>query len=200
MIPFTVFLSGGIVMSFEILGSRILAPHFGDDIFVWGSLISVFLSGLTIGYWSGGKIADWTADIRYFALLLFIPGILLCVFPLYCDSVNNWIFERDLGIRAQPLLAAIVLFFFPIAFLGAVSPYAVKLQVKNLNWLGTGVGNLYALSSLGSILGTLLTAFYLITWFGVRKIIVFEGILLILISLLLWRQGRYEAPWEKLDE
>ncbi|MDB9822839.1 fused MFS/spermidine synthase [Deltaproteobacteria bacterium] len=172
-------------MSFEILGSRILAPHFGNDIFVWGSLIGVFLGGLTVGYWMGGKLADYIADLRCFALLLIVSGLTLCLLPLYYDPVNFWIFDQHYGMRIEPLLASIVLFFPPTVFMGAVTPYAVKLQVKNIDFLGTGVGNLYALSSLGSIIGTILTAFYLITLFGVRKIILGEGIILILMGVML---------------
>ncbi|MEW6233833.1 MAG: fused MFS/spermidine synthase [Candidatus Omnitrophota bacterium] len=186
MIPAIVFLSGAVVMSFEMLGSRILAPHFGNTVFVWGGLISVFLSGLTVGYWGGGRLADRIADLRCFAALLAIPGVILCCFPLYCDVVNIWIYDQGFGVRMEPMLASLILFFPPTAFMGAVSPYAVKLQVKNLRWLGTGVGNLYALSSLGSILGTLLTSFYLIVWIGVRWIIVAEGILLLATACAVW--------------
>ncbi len=183
MIPVIVFLSGAVIMSFEILGSRILAPHFGNDIFVWGSLIGVFLSGLTLGYWSGGKLADLAPDLRCFALVLLIPAVNLCLLPLYCDPVNNWIFDSAFGQLAEPLLASMLLFFPPTIFMGAVSPFAVKLQVKNISLLGSGVGNLYALSSLGSIFGTLLTSFYLITLVGVRKIIFVEGLLLLLMAV-----------------
>jgi len=189
MIPLIVFLTGSVVMSFEILGSRILAPHFGNDVFVWGSLISVFLSGLTVGYWGGGKLADRIANLYCFALLLAIPGISLCIMPLYCDAVNNWIFDSQFGMRAEPLLASIILFMPPTIFMGAVSPYAVKLQVKNISKLGRGVGNLYALSSLGSIVGTLLTSFYLITLMGVRKIIITEGGIMILAALAVYLVG-----------
>jgi hypothetical protein len=193
MIPLIVFLSGCIIMSFEILGSRILAPHFGNDIFVWGSLIGVFLSGLTLGYWGGGKLADAIPDLRCFALLLFIPGVNLCLLPLYSDPVGIWIFNRGFGLRIEPLLASVILFFVPIIFMGTVSPFAVKLQVKHISLLGTGVGNLYALSSLGSILGTLATSFYLITLVGVRKIIVAEGVLLILMALAVWGVHRQQS-------
>ena len=189
MIPLIVFLSGCIVMSFEILGSRILAPHFGNDLFVWGSLIGVFLSGLTVGYWGGGKLADHITDLRCFALLLFVPGLNLCLSPLYFDKVNFWVFDLHYGMRFEPLMASVLLFFPPAIFMGAVIPYAIKLQVKNIDLLGTGVGNLYALSSLGSIIGTLLTAFYLITMFGVRKIIVGEGVLLVLMAVIVF--GHY---------
>jgi predicted membrane-bound spermidine synthase len=185
MIAMIVFLSGCIIMSFEILGSRILAPHFGNDIFVWGSLIGIFLSGLTVGYWGGGKLADFITDLRCFALLLFVPGINLCLLPLYYDPVNYWIFDSNFGMRLEPLLASMILFFLPSIFMGAVIPYAVKLQVKNLDMLGTEVGNLYAISSIGSIVGTILTSFYLIAWFGVRRIIFSEGIMLMLMGVII---------------
>ncbi len=173
-------------MSFEILGSRVLAPHFGNTVFVWGSLISVFLGGLTAGYWSGGKLADYRVSLSLFALLLAIPGIFLCCFPLYCDPINNWVFDNAFGERMEPLIASLALFFLPTIFLGAVSPYAVKLQVRTLKWLGTGVGNLYAISTMGSIVGTLLTSFYLIVWIGVTKIIVCEGLILLLAAFFVW--------------
>jgi len=197
MIPAVVFLSGCIVMSFEILGSRILAPHFGNDIFVWGSLIGVFLSGLTVGYWGGGKLADYIADLRCFAMLLFVPGINLCLLPLYYDPVNYWIFDSNFGMRLEPLLASMIIFFIPSVFMGAVIPYAVKLQVKNLDLLGTEVGNLYAVSSIGSIAGTIMTSFYLITWFGVRRIILSEGIILILMGVIVSAFHFYPATCPK---
>ncbi len=172
-------------MSFEILGSRILAPHFGNTVFVWGSLISVFLGGLTVGYWAGGKLADWRATLTIFASLLTVPGLLMCFFPLYSDWINNWVFEQRFEMRIESLAASLSLFFVPSIFMGAVSPYAVKLRVHNLDWLGTGVGNLYAISSLGSIVGTLLTSFYLITWIGVKTIIFVEGSVLLLAAISL---------------
>ena len=191
MIELAVLISGAVVMSFEILGSRILAPHFGNTVFVWGSLISVFLGGLTLGYWAGGKLADYRPDLRLFAALFAAPGVLLCLFPLFSDAVCRRVWDLDLDPRYGSLLASLILFFLPTLFLGSVSPYAIKLRIRTLRWLGTGVGNLYALSSLGSIVGTLVTTFYLISWAGVRTIILYEGILLLLVSAVLVTIGFY---------
>lgn len=186
MIPFFVFLSGAVVMSFEILGSRVLSYNLGESIFVWGSLIGIFLGGLTVGYWCGGHLADKITSLFCFGMLLAIPGLILCLFPLYCDAVCLWIFDRQLGVRMEPLVASLILFFPPTVFMGMVSPYAVKLQVRSLRWLGSGVGNLYAISSLGSIIGTLFTAFYLITWMRIHTIFVLEGIVLLLGAVVIW--------------
>ncbi len=170
-------------MSFEILGSRILAPNFGSSVFVWGSLISVFLAGLSAGYYLGGKFADIKPSTRKLGLIILSPGILFMTFPLYGYPISNWIFDLDLGIRMSPLFASMLLFFLPSVFLGAVSPYTAKLMICSLHTSGATVGTLYALSTLGSIVGTLLTSFYLITIAGTKTLIMVEGVILIAIAL-----------------
>ncbi len=186
MIKFIVFTCGALVMSFEILGSRVLAPNFGNSIFVWGSLISVFLAGLSAGYYMGGKFADINPSTRKLGLITALPGIMFLTFPLYGYPISNWIFDMELGIRMAPLLASIVLFFIPSVFLGMVSPYTVKLMICSLHTSGTTVGSLYALSTLGSIVGTLVTSFYLITIAGVKMLIMAQGIILLLITVSLF--------------
>lgn len=186
MIKGIVFLCGAIVMSYEILGSRVLAPNFGNSVFVWGSLISVFLAGLSSGYYLGGKIADMNPSTRKLAMIILLPGLLMLGFPLYGSPISDWIFVLDLGIRLSPLLASLILFFIPAVFLGMVSPYTVKLMICSLHTSGTTVGTLYSISTLGSIVGTLFTSFYLITVAGVKTLIMGQGVILILISIPLF--------------
>ena len=183
MILIIVFLCGAMVMSFEILGSRVLAPNFGNSIFVWGSLISIFLAGLSAGYFWGGKVADIHPSTKKLAFIIFVPGILFITFPLYSTGISDWVFMQDMGIRLSPLIASLFLFFIPSVFLGAVSPYTAKLMISSLHTSGSTIGTLYALSTLGSIVGTLLTSFYLITVAGVKILIMAEGIILIIIAI-----------------
>lgn len=183
IIRFIVFTCGALVMSYEILGSRVLAPNFGSSVFVWGSLISVFLAGLSAGYYLGGRIADIKPSTRKLAIIITVPGILFLTFPLYGAAISDWIFMKDLGVRLSPLLASIILFLIPSIFLGMVSPYTVKLLLCSLHTSGKTVGTLYALSTFGSIVGTLVTSFYLITMAGVKFLIMGQGVILILISL-----------------
>ena len=183
MILIIVFLCGAMVMSFEILGSRVLAPNFGNSIFVWGSLISIFLAGLSAGYYCGGKVADIHPSTKKLAYIIFVPGILFITFPLYSTGISDWVFMQDMGIRLSPLMASLLLFFIPSVFLGAVSPYTAKLMISSLHTSGSTIGTLYALSTLGSIVGTLLTSFYLITIAGVKFLIMAEGIILIVIAI-----------------
>lgn len=186
MIKLIVFICGAIVMSFEILGSRVLAPNFGSSVFAWGSLISTFLAGLSGGYYLGGKAADRLPSTRKLALIVLCPALLFLTFPLYGNPVTNWVFDLDLGLRLGPLLASFLLFFAPSLFLGAVSPYTAKLAICSLHTSGKTIGTLYALSTLGSIAGTLATSFYLITIAGVKVLIMAQGGILLAIAALLF--------------
>ena len=186
MIKFVVFICGAVVMSFEILGSRVLAPNFGSSVFVWGSLISVFLAGLSAGYYLGGRLADINPSSRRLSLILIIPGLLLLTFPLYSVPVSDWIFMRDLGVRMSPLIASSVLFLVPSVFLGIVSPYTAKLMICSMHTSGKTIGTLYALSTFGSIIGTLTTSFYLITIAGVNALIMGQGVLLVALAVPLY--------------
>ena len=118
LIKIIVFICGAVVMSFEILGSRVLAPNFGNSVFVWGSLISTFLAGLSAGYYWGGKIADLTPSIRKPRLIIIVPAIMLMAFPFYGKAVCDWIFELDIGERLSPLFASGALFLSHQSFSG----------------------------------------------------------------------------------
>lgn len=186
MIKVVVFMCGAIVMSFEILGSRVLAPNFGSSVFVWGSLISVFLAGLSAGYYLGGWLADRNPSSRKLSLMIIVPGILFLTFPWYSAPVSDWIFMKDLGVRTSPLLASLALFLIPSVFLGIVSPYTAKLLICSHHTSGRTIGTLYALSTFGSIIGTVVTSFYLITLMGTNALIMGQGVLLMLLAVPLY--------------
>ena len=173
-------------MSFEILGSRVLAPNFGSSVFVWGSLISVFLAGLSAGYYLGGRLADINPSSKKLSVIIAAPGLLFLTFPFYSGPISDWIFMQDLGVRLSPLLASMLLFLLPSVFLGIVSPYTAKLMICNLRTSGKTIGTLYALSTFGSIIGTLVTSFYLITVAGVSALIMWQGALLIAAAIPLF--------------
>ncbi len=157
-------------MSLEILGSRILAPYFGNSIFVWGSLISVFMAALSFGYYIGGRLADKKPSYKILALILLIPGSFILVLPLVYPQVNNVIFNYDFGARSNPLIACLILFFLPSCFLGAVSPFVIRMAARSVETVGNVSGTVYSISTVGSILGTLFTAFYLIPVLGIKTI------------------------------
>ncbi len=179
-----VFVSGAVLMALEIVGSRVLAPYFGSSIFVWGSLISVVMAALSIGYYWGGWMSAREPSYGKLLTLLAIPGILIFFLPFVYPSVNEWIASHDFGTRLNPLIACGALFLLPGVFLGTISPYVIRLAATRLQTVGSTAGTLYAISTCGSIFGTLLTAFYLIPVLGVSNIIHALGITLVCLSLV----------------
>jgi spermidine synthase len=180
----SVFVSGAVVMALELLGSRLLAPVFGNSIFVWGSLIGVVLASLSGGYYLGGKLADRKPNLETLSIAIFGAGLLILALPAFAQPVFNAVIWAHLGDRYAPLLATTVLLGPSSILLGMVSPYAIRLAAKSFENLGKASGNLYALSTLGSIFGTFVTVFVLIPEFGVNKIIVGLGVTLLFVAFL----------------
>jgi spermidine synthase len=179
------FLCGWALMSVEILGGRVLAPNFGSDVFTWGSLISTFLVALSIGYLAGGQLSRGKARLGGLALMVGIGGALVVAVALCKDPVSDRVFAMDLGDRLGPLTASIALFGLPAVVLGMISPYCVRLYSTRLEHVGATSGFLYAVSTVGSTLGTLVTSFFLIPSFGVHEIFVITGSVLIGLAVVL---------------
>jgi predicted membrane-bound spermidine synthase len=180
----SVFVSGAVVMALELLGSRLLAPVFGNSIFVWGSLIGVVLAALSAGYYLGGKLADLKPEFQSLSIIIFAAAILVLALPSLAPALFDLVIKLDIGDRYSPLLATTVLLGPPSLLLGMVSPYGIRLTAKTYEKIGKVSGNLYALSTLGSIVGTFLTVFVLIPEFGVNKIIVALGVTLLIVAFL----------------
>src|SRR5688572_32453870 len=179
-----VFVSGAVLMALEIAGSRVLAPHFGSSIFVWGSLISVVMTALSIGYYWGGWLSAREPSYTKLMLLLLAPGIVVFFLPFVYPSINEWIAMQDFGTRLNPLIACSLLFLVPGIFMGTVSPYVIRLASTQLNTVGSTAGTRYPSSTAGSIFGTLLRAFSRIPVSGGRTTIHSTGLMLACPALL----------------
>lgn len=178
-----VIVAGAVIMVMEIVGSRILAPYFGNSVFIWGSLITVFLFALSLGYFLGGKGADRWPSRRLLGAVGLVGGLLILLIPFIADALCKTLVAQELGPRVSPLLACTFLFFLPSLVLAMTSPLAIRIEGTDLERLGKTAGTLYALSTLGSILGTIATAFFLIPAMGVHSIVVSAGCLSILAGL-----------------
>jgi spermidine synthase len=179
MVALFAFFAGAILMSLEIVGSRILAPQYGNSVVVWASLIGVFMAALATGYWLGGLLADRWPRRGGVGVVLAIAGLLTTLIPLAAPYV--FAMAGD-SLRRGSLLAAMGLFFLPTTLMGTVSPYAIRLQEIGEGRLGRTAGRLYAISTVGSILGTLVTAFWLIPLAGVAMLVVSLGIALLVLA------------------
>ena len=172
------------------MASRIIAPYFGNSIYVWGSLIGVFLAALAAGYFLGGRLADRWPSPAVFSGLVFCAGALVFPIPLIGSRILESIALADFGPRSNPLAASLALFFLPGVVMGMVSPFAVRLRARTVATIGNVAGVLYALSTVGSIVGTLLAAFVLIALMGVRTIVHLLGALLMALAVIGWLSGR----------
>jgi len=185
ILEITVFLCGAVVMIFELVGSRILGPYFGTSIFVWTGLIGVILGSLSLGYYIGGKIADKKPSFTRLSMIIFLAAVFIGLTIFIKDFLLLGFQTNFTDSRTASMLASLILFLPASVLLGIVSPYAVKLKMKNLDTSGSTVGNLYAISTAGSIIGTFLSGFYLIPQFGTNKLLIILSITLIVVSLIL---------------
>jgi len=184
-----VFLCGTSVMIYELVGTRVLAPYLGTSTYIWTSLIGVILGSLSAGYWIGGRIADRKSDEITFAGIIFLAASLIGISIGIKDFLLSIIELKIHDDRIGALLASLVLFAPASLLLGMVSPYAVKLRAAALDKIGAHVGELYALSTIGSIFGTFLAGFYLIPRFGTNLILVMLTVTLSAVAVLSLSRG-----------
>lgn len=162
-----VFISGAALFILEFMAVRLLAPAFGSDLFVWMSVISVFLVAISAGYYWSGNLADRRPSRRAMSAMLMAAGVVMAPFTWLARPVSEAIAGRFAALPAAdasgatgvylrmsaPFLASLLLFFLPTLFLAMVSPMAIKLETKSLGGVGRTIGYLYALSTVGGILG-----------------------------------------------
>ena len=164
--------SGFFVMLVELIGGRVIAPFFGSSIYVWGSVIFVFMLGLAIGYLVGGLWSRHTPSVPRLCAILAAAALATLPVVLFGDRLLNLIFDHTTDPRTGSLLTCFLLFFIPAALSGMISPYAVRLIVRDEATSGRSAGYLYFVSTVGSSAGTLMTSFYLVLWFEVNTILI----------------------------
>lgn len=183
-----VFVGGMASLGVEFAASRLLAPYFGDSLYVWGVLIGLILLYLSAGYVIGGRIADrWpNADLLFQmtawagAWIGFTP---IVSYPLLLASLRGFA-TLSAGLVLGTLLSVVLLFAVPVILLGCVSPFAIRLLLRDVETGGDTAGRVYALSTAGSIFGTFLPVFVLIPQFGTRVTLLGFGVVLLVVALL----------------
>lgn len=178
-----ILLAGAITMVFEIVGSRVMGPYFGASIFVWTSLIGVIMGSLSLGYWLGGQLSEKQSSFQFLSWMLLLAGFFIFLNAIGHDYVITRIIKYIADFRLKTLASAIVLFAPASIFLGMVLPYAIKLKIETIRTSGSIIGNLYALSTIGSIIGTFMAGFILVPAFGFNNILFALSGILVLIAL-----------------
>lgn len=177
---FTAMICGAIVMVVEVLGSRVIGPFFGASLFVWTSLITVALVGLALGYALGGLMSDKKGSPAHLYGIILFSGFLVLSIPLIKSTVL--LACLPLGLRGGALVSSTLLFGPSMITLGCVSPYIIKIAAREMHNIGRTVGLFYAISTVGSFIGTLLAGFVLISMFSVNQIFSGVGLLLIVLA------------------
>ena len=188
--------TGGLAsLGIEFAAARLLAPFFGQSLFIWGTLIGLILIYLTIGYYAGGRLADRRPDARLLFQLAGAAALLTAAIPIVSRPIlsvaQSGFAQVSVGLVLGSLISVIVLFAAPVILLGMVSPFVIRLRIRHLETAGNAAGAVYALSTLGSILGTFLPVFWLIPTYGTRPTIFVLAFLLGAISTAgLYEPGR----------
>jgi spermidine synthase len=186
--------TGAIVMSFEMLGSRYLNPYFGSGIYTWAALISTVLAALTAGYFLGGLIGDRTVSAAVLGVIVGLASLYLLVLPNFAGAILDFVLDTVDDVRVGSLYAALSIMFLPITLFGVYSPFAIRLVMRTTQHSGTVSGTVYGVSTAGSIVGTLGTTFFLIPLIGTRAITFLLGATGLCSGLLLIMLDRTLSP------
>ncbi|MDH4187963.1 MAG: fused MFS/spermidine synthase [Nitrospira sp.] len=180
----TALLTGAVVMALEILGSRLLAPVFGNSLFVWGALIGVILAAMSGGYAFGGWVSDRYHGAQVLAGLLLFSGAWTFLIAWLGQPALFAVAAAIEDPRWGPCIAASLLLGPPAFGLSGVLPAMLRLAVSDLEYFGRHTGRMIALSTMGSLLGTWGTAFFFLSWIGSQALVGWLGA--IQVGLGLW--------------
>jgi spermidine synthase len=184
-----VFAGGAGTLATEIAASRLLAPYFGSSTIVWANIIGLILVYLSVGYWLGGRLADRRPDPRLLGRMVIVAAAAIAVTPFVArpvlDAALRALDAASIGAVVGSFFAALALFAIPVTLLGAVSPFAIRLAIADVDTAGTVAGRLYALSTLGSIVGTFVSAIVTIPLVGTQRTMLGAAAVLVLAGALL---------------
>ncbi len=185
----TVFLSGAAVMVVEMTTVRVLQPTFGSTTYVWTNVIAVILAALALGYAIGGRVADAKPSPTVLFGVLAVGGVLVAATVPLATPVMKWLLPLDVNLEnvtsflnKGSLAATLILFAPATLLLGMVSPMAIRLLSEA--GVGRAAGRVFAISTLGSILGTYLPTLWLVPEFGSRMTLLVAAAMLVLPAII----------------
>ena len=182
-----VFVVGMSILGAEIAAARLLAPYFGASTIVWANTIGIVLVALSIGYWYGGRLADRNPTREGLYRIVLLSGLLLAAVPFVADPFLGLAVDAldsiSAGAFVGSLLGVTVLVATPVLVSGAVAPYALRLAVGDVTQAGTVSGRLYAISTVGSLVGTFSAALLLIPLIGTRRTFIVFGLALVVLAV-----------------
>ena len=180
-----IFIIEAICMILELCASRVLSPYFGNSNIVWTSVIGIILLSSSIGNYIGGKIADRKKLKEHLKIILFCAAVFVFLIPISQKFILEGLSKNISDIKIGAILGTLLMFFIPSLYLGCINPIIIKLNLKDINTAGEITGKVYAVATVGGIVGTFLGGFFLVPNFGSVQILYVLTILLFLLSLLI---------------
>lgn len=177
------FIEGASVMACELLGAKMIAPFFGSSLYVWAAVLGVTLSGLMLGYYSGGYLSEKVKKDNLVSWVLLLAGLFLMIMPY--TSVWIMVYNIDMSIKWGSTLSLLVFMFPPLVLMGMSSPIIINMINTKLDETGKKAGSVYAISTLGGIFSTFIVGFYLLPDFGIKWPCFFFGLLLMIGPIIL---------------
>ncbi|PZS00232.1 MAG: spermine synthase, partial [Candidatus Chloroheliales bacterium] len=198
LVVFTAGMSG---LAMEMLSSRLLQPYFGSSQLIWAVVIGLVLIYLTVGYYLGGKLADRSPRPALLYQLVAIAGFLFALIPWIAQPILGFSLDAfkgsSVGGFLGSLLAVVALFAVPMIIMGMVAPFAIRLSLGSVSNGGRVAGSIYALSTVGSIVGTFVPVLFMMPAFGTDMTVLLFAVALLLVAvlgLLSARDGRRSLP------
>lgn len=188
ILPIIVFAVGAAALGIEIAAVRLLAPYFGASTIVWANTIGVVLVALSLGYWWGGRLADAKPRVDAMCRVILVAGLATAAVPFIArpllDVGVDALDAISAGAFVGSMIATLALIAAPVLLLGTVAPWALRIGMQSVERSGELAGQLYAMSTLGSLIGTLFSALLLIPAVGTRLTFLIFALMLVLTALL----------------
>jgi len=190
----TIFISSAILLVLEITAGRLIAPYVGVSIYSWTTIIGVILAGLSLGNWLGGRWADSNAKELHAGIVLALAGVFSLFSLLALTFVAPLVQYSQLDLVSSSFLYVLSMFFVPSVLLGIPTPLLTTFALRLDSRAGHIVGRMHALAALGSIIGTFLTGYLLIQYFGSRHVIIGSAIVLFVLAAPFFRRANRIIP------
>ncbi|WP_320669682.1 spermidine synthase [Patulibacter defluvii] len=183
-----VFVVGAGTLGAEMAAARLLAPYFGDSTLIWANTIGVVLVSLSAGYWLGGRFADRHPEEQRLRLLVLVAAGLIAAIPLvsgpFLHLAVRAFDQIDAGAFVGSMLGMLGLIAVPLVLIGAVSPWALRLAVGDVEHAGRVAGRLSAIGTAGSLVGTWISSLLLIPFVGTQRTFLILALAIALVAAL----------------
>ncbi|HIA10615.1 MAG TPA: hypothetical protein EYN69_00890 [Flavobacteriales bacterium] len=184
-------IEGGALMAVELIGAKLIAPFYGNSLYVWAAVLSTTLGGLTIGYYTGGNLSSKHPNQKTLIKIIAVSALLVLAMP----TVSGVVMEATLGLelRTGIVLSCILFLTPPLVAFGMVGPMVVRLLTDKVENVGRVAGTVYFTSTVGGIITTFLFGFYLIPFWGLKMSSYLTGGALAILPLLFFAIARNKS-------